>query len=195
MKNAITAPGSEHEDKVIVKTRDLLLDMPVEIEADCVIHATGIISDLSEALAGEYGAERDAFHFFKEADSKFRPVDSMNYRVFSCGLSLKPSTIEEAVASAEASAIRAIRILSHDRLVSGKIVAATHTATCSICKMCVDTCPYGARFVDDLEEKIVVDPAACQGCGVCAAVCPSDSAFLEGFDGRQMLDVIDMALS
>jgi len=185
----------KHEDKVIVKTRDLLLDMPVEIEADCVIHATGIISDLSEALAGEYGAERDAFHFFKEADSKFRPVDSMNYRVFSCGLSLKPSTIEEAVASAEASAIRAIRILSHDRLVSGKIVAATHTATCSICKMCVDTCPYGARFVDDLEEKIVVDPAACQGCGVCAAVCPSDSAFLEGFDGRQMLDVIDMALS
>jgi len=122
-------------------------------------------------------------------------VDSMNYRVFSCGLSLKPCTIEEAVASAEASAIRAIRILAHDRLVSGKIVAATHTATCSICKMCVDTCPYGARFVDDLEEKIVVDPAACQGCGVCAAVCPSDSAFLEGFDGRQMLDVIDMALS
>ncbi|RLC04332.1 MAG: heterodisulfide reductase, partial [Deltaproteobacteria bacterium] len=113
----------------------------------------------------------------------------------SCGLSLKPCTIEEAVASAEACAIRAIRILAHDCLVSGKIMAATHTATCSICKMCVDTCPYGARFVDDLEEKIVVDPAACQGCGVCAAVCPSDSAFLEGFDGRQMLDVIDMALS
>jgi len=185
----------KHEDRVLVKTRDLLLDMPVEIEADCVIHATGIVPDLPEALADEYGATLDVFHFFKEADSKFRPVDSMNYRVFSCGLSLKPCTIEEAVASAEASAIRAIRILAHDRLVSGKIVAATHTATCSICKMCVDTCPYGARFVDDLEEKIVVDPAACQGCGVCAAVCPSDSAFLEGFDGRQMLDVIDMALS
>jgi len=184
-----------YENKILVKTRDLLLDIPVEIEADCVIHATGIVPDLPEALADQYGASLDAFHFFKEADSKFRPVDSMNYRVFSCGLSLKPCTIEEAVTSAEACAIRAIRILSHEYLVSGKIVAATHNATCSLCKLCVDTCPYGARFVDELEEKIVIDPAACQGCGVCAAACPSDSAFLEGFDGRQMLDVIDMVLS
>lgn len=182
------------EDKVLVKTRDLLLDMPVEIEADCVIHATGILPDLPAELADQYGADLDTFHFFKEADSKFRPVDSMNYRVFSCGLSLKPCTIEEAVASAEAAAIRAVRILSHERLVSGKMVADTRTATCSMCEMCVDTCPYGARFVDSLEEKIVIDPAACQGCGVCAAVCPSGSAVLEGLDRRLMLDVIDMAL-
>lgn len=183
------------ENKVIVKAHELLLDLPVEIEADYVIHATGIVPELPVALADQFGAKLDAFHFFKEADSKFRPVDSMNYRVFSCGLSLKPCTIQEAIASAEACAIRAIRILSHDHLISGKTVAATHSTTCSLCKMCVDACPYGARFVDELEEKIVVDPAACQGCGVCAAVCPSDSARLEGFDGRQMLDAIDMVLS
>ncbi|MBU8909922.1 MAG: response regulator [Desulfobacterales bacterium] len=184
-----------HEDKVLVKTFDLLLDMPVEIEADCVIHATGILPDLPETLADQYGAALDTFHFFKEADSKFRPVDSMNYRVFSCGLSLKPCTIEEAVATAEAAAIRAIRILSHERLVSGKTVADTRTAICSLCELCVDTCPYGARSVDRLEEKIVIDPAACQGCGVCAAVCPSGSAVLEGLDMRLMLDSIDMVLS
>ncbi|WP_299978643.1 response regulator [Desulfobacula sp.] len=183
------------EDKVLVKTRDLLLDMPVEIEADYVIHATGILPDLPKALADQYGASLDTFHFFKEADSKFLPVDSMNYRVFSCGLSLKPCTIEEAVVTAEAAAIRAIRILSHERLVSGKIVADTRTATCSMCEMCVDTCPYGARFVDSIEERIVIDPAACQGCGVCAAVCPSGSAVLEGLDMRLMLDSIDMAVS
>jgi len=73
-------------------------------------------------------------------------------------------------------------------------VAITRAASCSLCEMCVDTCPYGARFVDSIEEKIVVDPAACQGCGVCAAVCPSGSASLEGQDRRQMLDVIDMAM-
>jgi len=183
------------EDAVLVKTYDLLLDMPVEIETDCVIHATGILPDLPAVLADQYGAELDTFHFFREADSKFRPVDSMNYRVFSCGLSLKPCTIEEAVASAEASAIRAIRILSHARLISGKRVADTRTATCSLCEMCVDTCPYGARSVDRVEERIVIDPAACQGCGVCAAVCPSGSAILEGLDSRQMLDAIDMVLS
>ena len=181
--------------RCFVKTRDLLLDMPVEIEADCVVHATGILPDLSGALVAQYGAALDQFHFFKEADSKFRPVDSLNYRVFGCGLSLKPCTIQEAVASAEASAIRAVQILSHERPKSGKTVAATRSATCSLCEMCVETCPYGARFVDYLEGKIIVDPAACQGCGVCGAVCPSNSAFLEGFDGRGMLDAIDMAMS
>jgi len=178
----------------LVTTRDLLLDLPVEINADCVIHATGIQPDLPAALADQYGAELDEFKFFKEADSKFRPVDSMNYRVFSCGLSLKPCTIEEAVTSAEAAAMRAVRVLSQDCLISGKIVAITRAASCSLCEMCVDTCPYGARFVDSIDEKIVVDPAACQGCGVCAVVCPSGSASLEGQDRRQMLDVIDMAM-
>jgi heterodisulfide reductase subunit A2 len=188
-------PATQIQDgKVLVKTRDLLLDMPVEIIADYVVHATGILPDLSAKLADQYGVARDDFHFFKEADSKFRPVDSMNYRVFSCGLSLKPCTIEEAVSSAQATAVRALRILSHERLISGKIVSATRWATCSMCEMCVDTCPYGARSVDILEEKIIVDPAACQGCGVCAAVCPSGSAILEGQDQRQMLDSIDMAL-
>jgi heterodisulfide reductase subunit A len=188
-------PTTQVQDgKMLVKTRDLLLDMEVEISADCVVHATGILPDLSAELADEYGVERDAFHFFKEADPKFRPVDSMNYRVFSCGLSLKPCTIEEAVSSAQATAVRALRILSHERLISGKIVSATRRATCSMCEMCVDTCPYGARSVDILEGKIVVDPAACQGCGVCAAVCPSGSAILEGLDRRQVLDSIDMAL-
>ncbi len=183
------------DDGCLVKTRDLLLDMPVEILADCVIHATGIVPDLPAALAELYGAGLDEFSFFKEADPKFRPVDSMNYRVFSCGMSLKPCNIQEAVTTAEACAARAVQILSHEILVSGKRVAATHTAYCSLCEMCVDACPYGARFVDHVEEKILIDPAACQGCGVCASVCPSDSAFLEGLDSRQMLDVIDMALS
>ena len=183
------------EGQCLVETRDLLLDLPVEIRADCVVHATGIVPELPGALAEQYGANLDEFHFFKEADSKFRPVDSMNYRVFSCGLSLKPCTIEEAVASAEACAARAIRILAHASLVSGKIVSTTHTATCSRCEMCVEACPYGARYFDSIDERIVVDPAACQGCGVCAAVCPSGSAVIEGRDLRQMLDVIDTAVS
>jgi heterodisulfide reductase subunit A len=183
------------EGRCSVKIRDHLLDMPVEIQADCVVHATGILPDLPQDLAAQYGAALDRFRFFKEADSKFRPVDSMNYRVFACGLSLKPCTIQEGITSAQAAAIRAIQVLAHERLTSGTTVAATRSATCSLCELCVETCPYGARFVDDLEGKILVDPAACQGCGVCGVVCPSNSAFLEGFDGRGMLDVIDMAIS
>jgi heterodisulfide reductase subunit A len=59
-------PVTQVQDgKVLVKTRDLLLDMPVEIESDCVIHATGIVPDLPEELVDHYGVTRDVNHFFQ----------------------------------------------------------------------------------------------------------------------------------
>ncbi len=179
---------------VTVTARDHVLNRPVQIQSDAVIHATGIEPDLPRGLAELYGAGLDEFNFFKEADYKFRPVDSMNYRVFSCGLCLKPSTIDESITQAQAAAARALQILGPERLRSGRVVAHTRTATCTVCEMCVNACPYAARSVDPIEDKIVIDPLACQGCGVCAAVCPSDSAILEGFTAQHMFDTIDQMI-
>lgn len=186
---------SAMENGVRVSVRDHVLDRPVDIEADAVIHATGIEADLPQRLAQSYGEQLDEFQFFKEADYKFRPVDGSSYRVFSCGLSLRPCTIDEAAATAEAAAVRALAVLRYDSPMSGKTVAHTRQATCTLCEMCIDACPYHARSIDLVEDKIIINPAACQGCGICASVCPSDSAILEGFSPAQMLDMIDMSLT
>jgi heterodisulfide reductase subunit A len=66
---------------------------------------------------------------------------------------------------------------------------------CTLCLRCVDTCPFGARFLDETEQQVLVNPAVCQGCGDCASVCPNSASIVEGFSHRGMLGAIDGALA
>ena len=157
--------------------------------------ATGVIPNLPAELAETCGASVDIDGFFQEADSKWRPVDSLNEGVFACGLAHSPRNIAETIATAEAAAQRALRILSRKRLPAGKVVASVHHSLCSLCERCIDACPYGARTIDDDQEKVLINPAMCQGCGSCAAICPNGASVVEGFLEQQMLEMIDAAIS
>ncbi len=141
-----------------------------------------------------FGATLDQDGFFQEAESKWRPVDSLKEGVFACGLAHSPRNIPEAIATAEAAAARALRILSRERLRSGKVVATVRHSLCSLCERCIDACPYGARTLDLDHENVLVNPAMCQGCGSCAAVCPNSASVLEGFQEQQMFETIDAAI-
>jgi heterodisulfide reductase subunit A len=91
-----------------------VLGRTLAIEAQLVVLATGIIPALPRELAEAYGARLDPDGFFQEADSKWRPVDSLKEGVFACGLALAPRSIAESIATAEAAAERALRILGRD---------------------------------------------------------------------------------
>jgi heterodisulfide reductase subunit A len=140
-------------------------------------------------IADSLGASVDENGFFREAESKWRPVDSLKEGVFSCGISLSPYSIAESIATAEASAQRALRIISQNRLRSGKVVAKVRRSLCSLCGQCIDACPYGARVIEDDEVKVNV--IMCQGCGACASACPNSAAIVDGYNMARMLDVID----
>ncbi|UCF95381.1 MAG: 4Fe-4S binding protein, partial [Desulfobacterales bacterium] len=111
------------------------------------------------------------------------------------GLAHSPRNLSETVATAEAAAQRALRILTRKRLPAGKGVASVRHSLCSLCERCIDVCPYGARTIDREHAKVRVNAAMCQGCGACAAVCPNGASRLDGFAGAQMLEVIDAALA
>jgi len=145
-------------------------------------------------LADLFGVEVNRDGFFQEAESKWRPVDSLKEGVFACGLAHSPRNIPEAIATAEAAAARALRLLSRQRLQAGKIVATVRRSLCSLCERCIDACPYGARSLDLDHENVLVNPVMCQGCGSCAAVCPNSASVLEGFAEQQMFEVIDAVL-
>ena len=171
------------------------LDRPVEVSADRVVLATGIVPSLPPDLVQAYGVERDQDAFFQEAESKWRPVDALKEGVFACGICHSPRNIGESIATAEAAAERALRIIASERVASGSIVAGIHESLCALCERCIEACPYDARMLDPDAERIVVNPVMCQGCGACAAICPNDAAYLEGFDADQVMDVIDAALN
>ena len=159
-----------------------------------LVLATGVVPELPAELASAFGADTDVDGFFKEAESKWRPVDGLKEGVFACGLALSPRSIPEAIATAGAAAQRSLRILSHDRLPAGKVVATVHHSLCSLCERCIDACPYTARSLDPADGKVVVNPVMCQGCGECATICPNNAAVVLGFTGQQMFDIIDSAL-
>lgn len=177
-----------------IAASDPLLGRPLEIETDLLILATGVAPDLPAALTAAFGADTDADGFFKEAESKWRPVDGLKEGVFACGLALTPGAIPETVSSAGAAAQRALRILAHDRLPSGRVVASVRFALCSLCERCLVACPYTARTIDPDREQVTVNPAMCQGCGECAATCPNGAAVVHGFEEQQVFSVIDAAL-
>ena len=166
----------------------------LQIKPDLLVLATGIVPNLPQDLVQMFGAALDQDGFFQEAESKWRPVDSLKEGVFACGLAHSPRNIPESIATAEAAAVRALRILSRDRLPSGKVVATVHHSLCSLCERCIDACPYGARSLDFNHENVLVNPAMCQGCGSCATVCPNSASILEGFQGQQMFEMIDAAI-
>ncbi len=182
------------DGSVEVTVFEPIMGRKIRINADLVVLATGVVPALPEALATAFGATVSQNGFFEEAESKWRPLDSLADGVFACGLAHSPRNISESIATAEAAAQRALRILNHKQISAGKVIAQVRHSLCSLCERCVETCPYGARMVNFEMEKILVNTAMCQGCGSCATVCPNGAAVLSGFLDQQMFDVIDSAL-
>ncbi len=185
---------SESPLQAFVEVYEPVIGKKVEISADLVVLATGIAPALPEDLVESYGSCLDHDGFFQEAESKWRPVDSIAEGVFACGIALSPRSVNESIATAQAAAQRATRILSKQWLLSGKMVAEVRHSLCSLCLRCIDACPYGARALELELNQVLVNPVRCQGCGSCAAVCPNSASVLSGGSDRAMMEVIDSAI-
>jgi heterodisulfide reductase subunit A len=165
------------------------------VEADAVVLATGIAPGLPADLAAAYGATLDPDGFLAEAESKWRPVDSLHEGVFACGLALGPRNVEESIATGGAAAQRALRILEREYLPAAHLTAVVRHSLCARCGRCIEACPYEARRLDEELDKVLVNPAMCQGCGACEAVCPNGAAVLNGLSMPQMFGLLDQALA
>jgi heterodisulfide reductase subunit A len=177
-----------------VRVQDTILQRSLEIQADTLVLATGIVPHETEELRIIFRVQADRDGFLQEAESKWRPVEFLRQGVFLCGLARAPGIMRETVASAKAAAQRALRLLSHGHITGGTITAEVKHSLCSLCQTCISVCPYGARSVDWEKEIIQVDEILCQGCGACTAMCPNSAAFLRGFPDDQVLAEIDAAL-
>lgn len=188
-------PGVKPGEKgVEVTAFDPVLGREVAIQADLAVLAAGVSPHPLADAAGGLDIEVNQDGFFREAESKWRPVDAMQEGVFACGLALSPRSTADSKATAEAAAARALRILSREYLEEAAVTAQVREALCSLCERCIEACPYGARSLDIDRTKVTVNPAMCQGCGSCAAICPNGASVLAGFYDQQVFETIDAAM-
>jgi heterodisulfide reductase subunit A len=99
-------------DRVVVRAEDTLLGEPLEVEADMVVLAVGVVPRADvEDVAGLLDLERSPDGFFAEAHPKMRPVDTARDGIYLAGCCQGPKDIPDTVAQAKAAASSTIVVL------------------------------------------------------------------------------------
>jgi len=69
-----------------------IIGQQVQIKADLVVLATGVVPILPQNLAQAFGAAVDQDGFFQEAESKWRPVDALKEGILHVAWPIRPAT-------------------------------------------------------------------------------------------------------
>ncbi|MCL1787275.1 MAG: CoB--CoM heterodisulfide reductase iron-sulfur subunit A family protein [Defluviitaleaceae bacterium] len=185
-----------------VMASDLLEGGRLTLEVDMVVLATAVeASPHVRGLATMLTASMNQDNFFSEAHPKLRPVESPTAGILLSGACQGPKDIPETVAQAGAAAVKALGILSKNKLMGNPCIASPNELLCNGCSQCAKVCPYKAIDYVDREIKdhgtcsvrrlSQVNEALCQGCGACTVACPSGAMDLRGFTSRQIMAEVD----
>lgn len=111
--------------KVVVRAEDTLLGEPVEVEADLVVLAVGMLPRRdAEDTAQMLDLSRDEDGYFLESHPKLRTVESSVPGVFLAGCCQGPKDIPDTVAHAKAAASASMILLAQGRPETGDRRAA-----------------------------------------------------------------------
>ncbi|HCY87752.1 MAG TPA: 4Fe-4S ferredoxin, partial [Desulfobacteraceae bacterium] len=169
---------------------DHVLQIPVLINPDLVVLATGIAPGDNKSLFEKFKIPVNAEGFLVEAHAKLRPVDFASDGLFVAGLAHYPKPLEESIAQSRAAVARAMTILSRDSLKVGGVVADVTKEKCAVCLTCVRTCPYSIPFIHE-DGYAKIDASECHGCGACVAECPGKAIKLNHFTDQQLIAKTD----
>jgi len=179
-------------DRVVVRAEDTLLGEPVEVEADLVVLAVGMMPRTdTDAVAGLLKLARSADGFFLEAHPKLRPVDTAMAGLFLAGCCQGPKDISETVAQARAAASAALIPLMRGKVPVEAATSYVDEELCAGCGQCAEVCAYSALSLHPVRGVMTTNPVLCQGCGACAAACPSGAINIHHFTFDQFLAQIE----
>ncbi len=189
------ASVSEGPEGIFVKFCDTSLRREFSSGPALVVLASGVVpGDDAASLAEITGTELSDDGFFREAEMKFRPVDTSREGIFMCGMACAPKNISETIVQARAAASHAAALLRAEKLNGAGAAVSVSTRSCTGCELCISACPFGARFRDEETGTVAVRQSLCQGCGACSAVCPGGASSQRNFTADQVFALIDLAV-
>jgi heterodisulfide reductase subunit A len=179
-------------DRVVVRAEDTFLGDFVELEADLVVLATGMVPRPETGeVARLLKLSQSADGFLLEAHPKLRPVDTASDGIFLAGCVQAPKDITDTIAQAKAAAASAIIPFARGVVTVESATCTVDEELCAGCGMCEEICPYGALKLDTRRGVMRANVVLCKGCGACAATCPSNAITLMHFTPRQVMAQMD----
>lgn len=191
-------------DKLILKSEDTLMGLPLEVEADMVVLATAMVpSEGAVDLAKTIGFSVDKDGFFQEAHPKLQPVETFTAGVYLAGTCQGPKDIPDTVGQASGAAVKVCGLFSKTELATEAMVSEVDITKCSGCGLCVPICPYSAISLQEINERgghghgpftrqvAEVNGSLCQGCGACVPACRTAALNLKGFTDDQLVSEVD----
>ncbi|MGW8224685.1 MAG: CoB--CoM heterodisulfide reductase iron-sulfur subunit A family protein [Anaerolineales bacterium] len=178
--------------RVVVRAEDTLLSKLVEVEADLVVLAVGMLPHPeANQVAKLLKLSRSEDKFFMEAHPKLRPVETATAGVFLAGCCQGPKDIVESLAHARAAASSALILLIKGQVRVEAATAFIDRDLCAGCGQCAAVCPYAALTLHPVLGTMTVNPVLCRGCGSCAAACPSSAINIHHFTFDQFIAQIE----
>jgi heterodisulfide reductase subunit A len=178
-----------------VSVVDPTIGEKVEIPANLLVLSTGIEPNDNRRFAEIMGIEVNADGFFMEANPKSAPLDFVDRGKFLCGLCHSPNFIEDSIAQGQAAAMRAGVLLSMRTIEQVDHIAYVNHRLCCGCGLCISTCPYGARMMDEETWKAEVIEDVCRGCSSCVIVCRNGASQQRNFEKATVMAMVDAAIT
>lgn len=181
-------------DKVKVWGTDTLTGKTIEIAADLVVLALGMVPSRGvKELARKLNLLFDENGFLTEAHVKLRPVETQTSGIYLAGTCQWPRDLPDTISSASGAASKILSLFSRKELLREPTIAYVDEEVCTGCGQCASICAYSAIEIDPRRKKAKVNEAVCEGCGACAATCPSKAMKHKNWTPKQLFEMIEKA--
>ncbi|MGA2670376.1 MAG: CoB--CoM heterodisulfide reductase iron-sulfur subunit A family protein [Dehalococcoidia bacterium] len=180
----------EEKGKLVVVSEDTLLGKMIRLPVDMVILCCALEprSDV-EKVGSLFNINRRADGFFLERHVKLDPVATPTDGIFIAGCCEGPRDIPDTVAQAEATAAKALSLISRGVVTTEAAISTIDEDICHGCGRCEEICAFHAPKVTSKNGKLVssINETLCKGCGACAVVCPTGAISIKHFTQDEIL--------
>lgn len=171
---------------------DPVLQERISLTTDLLVLSMGIEPYDNQWFAEALKVELDPEGFFKAANPKAAPLDTVDRGKYFCGLCLAPNNRDDVISQANAVAARVTAFLSltrEDEACQSYVI----NKFCSHCGLCIGICPYSARSFNS-QGDIEVAGESCLGCGACVVACNSGASRQYNWEKQLNMGLLNVAL-